>query len=141
MIVVSGCLLGLCCRYDGKEKSDEKVVEYLNDKTFISICPEQMGGLKTPRRPAEVVSDFPLEILTDQGEDVTKQFIHGVDEVMKLLKFYDVQEVILKSKSPTCGTYQRYDGTFSRQLITKPGIMALRLMSENIKVMNETDLA
>lgn len=141
MIVVSSCLLGLSCRYDGKEKADENVLEYLKDKEFIGICPEQMGGLNTPRDPAEIVSENPLCIMTESGCDVTREFVHGTDQVMKLLEFYKVDQVILKSKSPTCGTYERYDGTFSRNLIDKPGIMAKRLMDENIKVMNETDLA
>ena len=141
MIVVSSCLLGLCCRYDGKEKADKPVLDYLKDKDFIAICPEQMGGLNTPREAAEIVSENPLLIMTETGRDVTKEFVHGRDEVMKLLEFYTVEEVILKSKSPTCGRYQRYDGSFTRKLIDKPGIMAKKLMENNIKVINETDLA
>ncbi len=140
MILVSSCLLGLCCRYDGKEKVDEQVMNYLKDKTYIPICPEQMGGLSTPREPAEIVSKHPLSIQTETGINVTSEFLKGVDEVVKLLSLYDVKEAILKSKSPSCGTYQIYDGTFTRTLINGSGVMSKRLQEESIKVINEEDL-
>ncbi|MBI9013917.1 MAG: DUF523 domain-containing protein [Clostridiales bacterium] len=140
MILVSGCLLGLCCRYDGKEKEFEDVLDYLKDKTYIPICPEQMGGLSTPRDPAEIVTNDPLSIQTETGVDVTGQFLKGVDEVVKLLSLYDVKEAILKSRSPSCGTYQIYDGTFNRTLINGSGVMSKRLQEASVKVINEEDL-
>jgi len=140
MILVSSCLLGLCCRYDGKEKVNEHVLDYLKDKTYIPICPEQMGGLPTPREPAEIVLMEPLSIQTEAGDDVTDSFLKGVDEVVKLLSLYDVKEAILKSKSPSCGTYQIYDGTFTRTLIKGSGVMSKRLQETSIKVINEEDL-
>jgi len=139
MILVSSCLLGLCSRYDGEEKADEKVLEYLKDKPFMPICPEQMGGLTTPRPPAEIISLDPLKICTED-DDVTEKFVNGVEEVMKLVKLQKVDKAILKSKSPTCGRYEIYDGTFTRTLIKGAGIMAKRLLDENIEVINENDL-
>jgi uncharacterized protein YbbK (DUF523 family) len=141
MILVSSCLLGLCCRYDGKEKADSKVLDYLKNKSFIPVCPEQMGGLPTPRKPAEIVSLEPLKIVTDDFEDVTSEFKKGVSEVVKLTELYNVSEAILKSKSPSCGRYQIYDGTFSRTLIEGSGILVSTLTHKNIKVINEEDLA
>jgi len=140
MILVSSCLLGLCCRYDGKEKVNEHVLDYLKDKAYIPICPEQMGGLPTPREPAEIVLMDPLSIQTEAGDDVTDSFVKGVDEVVKLLSLYDVKEAILKSKSPSCGTYQIYDGTFNRTLIKGSGVMSKRLQEASVKVINEEDL-
>jgi len=140
MILVSSCLLGLCCRYDGKEKVNKHVLDYLKDKAYIPICPEQMGGLPTPREPAEIVLMDPLSIQTEAGDDVTDSFLKGIDEVVKLLSLYDVKEAILKSKSPSCGTYQIYDGTFTRTLIKGSGMMSKRLQEASIKVINEEDL-
>jgi|LGVE01.1.fsa_nt_gb uncharacterized protein YbbK (DUF523 family) len=141
MILVSSCLLGLCCRYDGKEKVDERVLTYLKGKNYLPICPEQMGGLPTPRKPAEIVSLEPLKITTEDHIDVTEAFEKGVSEVLKLIKLHDVDEAILKSKSPTCGRYNIYDGTFTRTLIKGSGILAGLLISKNIEVINEEDLA
>jgi uncharacterized protein YbbK (DUF523 family) len=140
MILVSSCLLGLCCRYDGKEKEYKKVLEYLKDKTYITVCPEQMGGLPTPRGAAEIVSLEPLKIMTEDGIDVTGAFQKGVDEVLKLIKPLPIEKAILKSLSPSCGTYKIYDGTFSRNLIVGSGIVSKALQEMNIEVINEEDL-
>ena len=140
MILVSSCLLGLCCRYDGKEKVDERVLTYLKGKNYLPICPEQMGGLPTPRKPAEIVSLEPLKITTEDHIDVTEAFEKGVSEVMKLIKLHDIDLAILKSKSPSCGSREVYDGTFSRNLIKGAGILSLSMTKNNIKTINENDL-
>ena len=140
MILVSSCLLGLSCRYDGKAKADESVLEYLKDKVYIPVCPEQMGGLTTPRDPAEIISRSPLSIETADGKDVTDAFVKGVTEVDKLLDLHKVELAILKSKSPSCGRYEIYDGTFTRTPIKETGIFAENLISKNIKVINENDV-
>jgi len=139
MILVSSCLLGLCCRYDGKEKEYEGIHTFLKNKAYIPICPEQMGGLPTPRKPAEIVSLEPLKIMTEEG-DVTAEFVKGVEEVKKLILRHDIELAILKSKSPSCGRYERYDGTFTRTLIKGSGILASMLLDKNIKVINEEDI-
>ncbi len=140
MILVSSCLLGLCCRYDGKEKVDERVLTYLKGKNYLPICPEQMGGLPTPRKPAEIVSLEPLKIMTEDHIDVTEAFEKGVSEVLKLIKLHDIDLAILKSKSPSCGSREVYDGTFSRNLIKGAGILSLSMTKNNIKTINENDL-
>lgn len=140
MILVSSCLLGLCCRYDGKEKAYDKVLEYLKDKTYIPICPEQMGGLATPRGAAEIVSQDPLKIMTEDGLDVTEAFQRGVREVLKLANSLPVEKAILKSLSPSCGSYKIYDGTFTRNLVEGSGIVSKALKELKIDVINEEDL-
>lgn len=140
MIAVSGCLVGLCCRYDGKAVKNEAVMAYLKDKTFITVCPEQMGGLSTPRLPAEIMSLEPLCIKNNEGLDVTKEFSKGVDEVMKLVDLQGVTEAVLKSKSPSCGKYYRYDGTFTRTVVEDSGILAKAMMKRCILVFNEEDI-
>lgn len=141
MILVSACLLGLSCRYDAKEKADRSVLDYLKDKNYLPICPEQMGGLPTPRDPAEIVSLAPLKICTEEGADVTEAFVNGVKEVEKLLDLFQVEGAILKAKSPSCGSRQVYDGNFTRRLIKGQGILASMLRDKKINVMNEEDLA
>lgn len=140
MILVSSCLLGLCCRYDGQEKSYPEVMAFLEGKTYIPICPEQMGGLPTPRKAAEIVSMTPLKIMTEQGEDVTIQFEKGLSEVLKLTQQLPVEMAVLKSLSPSCGTYEIYDGSFTRTLIPGAGILSKALSENSIKVISEKDL-
>ncbi len=137
MILVSSCLIGFKCRYDGNEKSDESVLEYLKGKDFWPICPEQMGGLSTPRNPAEIVSRDPIKIVTDKNIDVTSEFLEGVDQVERLIKTKDVSLAILKAKSPSCGSEKIYDGTFSRKLIDGEGVLSKMFRKNNIKVINE----
>lgn len=140
MILVSSCLLGMTCRYDGKAKEYPQVLAYLKGKPFIIVCPEQMGGLETPRNPAEIHSLNPLKIVNDQGCDVTQNFENGVSDVMKLIEHYDIELAILKSLSPSCGSEQVYDGTFSRRLVVGEGLLAKALRVKNIKVINELSL-
>ena len=137
MIIVSSCLIGLKCRYDGKEKIDDSVVKYLKDKEYLLVCPEQMGGLSTPRYPAEIVSFNPLKIMNDHGTEVTEQFIEGVKQVEKIIENRGVTLAILKAKSPSCGSKQIYDGTFSRKLISGEGVLSKTLKLKGIKVINE----
>ena len=139
MILVSSCLLGLNCRYDQSQKPNDEVIKYLVDKSFLPICPEQMGGLSTPRKPCEILSQSPLKIVSDDGEDCTGAFVLGVNEVLKLIKLLPVEEAILKAKSPSCGSRQIYDGSFSKQLIEGQGILSKALKEINITVYNETN--
>lgn len=137
MILVSSCLIGLKCRYDAKVSSNEEVIKFLENKEYWPICPEQMGGLSTPRYPAEIVSTKPLKIINSKGVDVTPEFVEGVDQIEKIIKGRNIQLAILKAKSPSCGSEYIYDGNFSRILIEGEGILTKRLRSLNIKVINE----
>lgn len=140
MILVSSCLFGLKCRYDGKEMVNQSVMDYLKDKEYILVCPEQMGGLATPRPPAEIISKSPLKIVNNINEDVTIQFETGVKEIEKIIKNKKIDLAILKSKSPSCGSKVIYDGSFSGTLISGKGIFAEALESKNIKVINEEEV-
>lgn len=137
MILVSSCLLGLACRYDGKSKSYSDVEKFLEGKQYLPVCPEQMGGLSTPRKPCEIKSKQPLQIVTEDGEDCTQAFKKGVDEVEKLICHQQIELAILKERSPSCGSEQIYDGTFTRNLISGKGILADYLSQKGIVVKNE----
>ena len=137
MILVSACLIGLKCRYDAKICSNEEVVKFLENKDYWPICPEQMGGLSTPRDPAEILSTKPLKIVNSKGIDVTFKFVEGVDQIEKIIKNKNIKLAILKDKSPSCGCEYIYDGNFSKILIKGEGILTKRLRSLNIKVINE----
>lgn len=132
-ILVSGCLLGLNCKYDGGNNYKEEIDEFLKDYDVIPICPEIMGGLPTPRVSAEKIED---KVITKDGEDVTKQFRKGAEECLFLAKKYDIKKALLKSKSPSCGFGKIYDGTFTHTIIDGNGITAELLNDNGIEIIN-----
>lgn len=134
MILVSGCLMGDKCRYDGKKCKNNQVIDYLKDKAYIKVCPEVMGGLDIPRIPAEIVGD---QVITKLGQDVTSEFNLGAQLTLKIAQENNVQLAILKAKSPSCGYGQIYDGSFSGKLIEKNGITSELLLKNKIKIVNE----
>ena len=138
MILVSACLMGIDCKYNGGNNKIEILNELLKDETLIPVCPEQLGGLKTPRNPSEIIMiDGNQHVVDKKGNDVTLQFIKGAEETLKIAKLYSIKKAILKSKSPSCGSKKVYDGTFSGNLVEGEGITAAFLRSNNIKVFNE----
>jgi uncharacterized protein YbbK (DUF523 family) len=148
MKLISACLLGINCTWDGQDiyKSD-KAIEFLNSETLLPVCPEQLGGLKTPRAPQEIqggtgedVLDRKCKVLNIDGEDVTQEFIAGAEETLKIIKLFHIEEFIGKSRSPSCGCGQIYDGTFSRQLIDGNGVTTALLKRNGIRVMTEEGL-
>ena len=136
-ILVSACLLGANCRYDGGTNRRDQVVELLKDHTLIPVCPEQLGGLCTPRPPVEWIGD---KAMNNQGADCTEQFCRGAEEALKMAQLYDCKLAILKAKSPSCGNHQIYDGTFSGKLVDGAGGTARLLMEHGIRVINETEV-
>ncbi len=134
-ILVSACLLGINCRYDGSGTADDKVMQLLEKHHCIPICPEQMGGLSTPRLPAELQGN---QVKTVCGEDVTQAFINGAEEVAKLATLFKCTYAILKERSPSCGYGQVYDGSFSGQLIEGSGLTAKRLEAMGLTILGET---
>ncbi|MBU4205023.1 DUF523 domain-containing protein [Patescibacteria group bacterium] len=145
-IIISACLLGVSCRYDGRSKPCQKAIDLYKKRDVILVCPEQMGGLSTPRTPSETTGDG-LEILkgkekviTKTGDDVTQNFIKGAEEVLKIIKLFNIKEAVLKQKSPSCGCGKIYDGTFSDKLIKGDGVTAALLKKNGIKVITEEDL-
>jgi len=146
--LISACLLGTKCAWDGQDiyRSD-KVIEFLNSETLIPVCPEQLGGLKTPRAPQEIqggsgedVLDGKCKVLNMNGEDVTQEFITGAEETLKIVKLFHIEQFIGKSRSPSCGCGQIYDGTFSRTLIDGDGVTTALLKRNEIRVVTEEDL-
>jgi len=133
----SACLLGIECRYDGRSKPVQKVLDLAQKETLIPICPEQLGGLSTPREPAEQKGG---KVVTKTGRDVTDNFTQGAEQVLRLARLLAIKEVILKQKSPSCGSGKIYDGTFSGKLIKGDGVTAALLKKNGIKVITEEDL-
>ena len=137
MKLCSACLVGVNCRYDGESKPNRKVVELTEKEFLIPICPEQLGGLPTPREQAERRGE---RVLTRSGTDVTKNFRRGAIEVLKLAKLFDIREAIFTQRSPSCGCGQVYDGTFSGRTVKGEGVTTALLKRNGIKVVSEEDL-
>jgi uncharacterized protein YbbK (DUF523 family) len=137
MKLCSACLLGVNCRYDGRNALNKKVVELLEKETLIPVCPEQLGGLSTPREPAEIVGK---RVITRSGRDVTENFMRGARETLKIAKLFGVKEAVLKQGSPSCGCGRIYDGTFSGRTVKGDGVTTALLKSHGIKVVTEEDL-
>ena len=136
-ILVSACLLGMNCRYDGGNNRNPKVLALMDDNEMIPVCPECLGKLTSPRAPSEIVNG----VVTDsEGRNVDAQFRKGAEEALKIALDNNVDYAILQSRSPSCGVKQIYDGTFSRTLIPGKGIFA-RLLDENgIRTIDLEDL-
>jgi uncharacterized protein YbbK (DUF523 family) len=137
MKLCSACLLGIKCRYDGKSARNRKVIMLLKSETLIPICPEQLGGLPTPREPAEIRGE---RVVTRSGKDVTENFKRGAKEVLKIAKLYGIKEAIMKQRSPSCGCGEIYDGTFSGKTIKGDGVTTTLLKKNGIKVISEKEL-
>ena len=136
-ILISGCLLGLKCRYDAKEKKLPEIEKLIESYNLIPVCPEQLGGLPTPRIPAERVKD---RVITQVGVDVTKEYQIGAEEALKIAKLYNCKKAILKEKSPSCGCGKIYDGTFSKNLIVGNGVTADLLLKNGIEIFGESKI-
>ena len=137
MKLVSACLAGIKCRYDGEARPCQKVIDMVKRGDAIPICPEQLGGLDTPRDPAEQQGP---KVFTKEGRDVTAQFERGALEVLRIAKQINCTDAILKSKSPSCGCGKVFDGTFSGKLIDGDGVTAKLLKQSGIKVITENDI-
>lgn len=147
MKLCSACLLGIRCRYDGNIEPDEKVIELSKKETLIPVCPEQLGGLPTPRIASEIqgmsgenVLDGKCKIINKIGEDVTQHFIKGAEETLKIAQLFNITEAIMHQKSPSCGCGLTFDGTFSKKFIKGDGVTTALLKRNGIKVINEDDV-
>ena len=146
MIIVSACLCGMNTKYNGGNNLDEKVVSLLREGKAMAVCPEQLGGLSTPRPPHEIcygtgaeVLDGKAKILTKEGNDGTEQFLKGAYETLKIAKECGVKVAILKARSPSCGYGKIYDGTFTGSKIDGNGVTVELLRRNGIKVFSEED--
>lgn len=134
---VSACLLGECCRYDGKSKVNIKVQKFLKGKEYVPVCPEVSGGLPTPRTPCEIVKG---RVLDSGGEDRTQEYVGGAKKVLGICKAEGITTALLKQRSPSCGSKFIYDGTFSGAVIKGEGICAKLLRENGIAVISEEDI-
>lgn len=137
MIIVSACLAGVNCNYKGSNKENEKVVKLVKKGEAIIVCPEQFGGLVTPRKPAEIRNG---KVITTDNEDVTEAFEKGANEVLNICKKYNCTKAILRAKSPSCGCGEIFDGSFSDKLIKGDGVTAKLLKKNGIEVISEKDI-
>jgi uncharacterized protein YbbK (DUF523 family) len=137
MIIVSACLAGIKCRYDGKDNANSKVIKLVENGIAIPICPEQLGGLQTPRIPAEISGD---KVLNKKGENVTSQFIKGAKETLRIAELANCHKAILKQSSPSCGYGKIYDGSHTGRIIDGVGLTAQLLSQKGIVILTEEDL-
>lgn len=136
-ILVSACLLGVACRYDGKRKPNEAVIALKEKYNLIPVCPEIMGGLPTPRLPSEIRGET---VIMENGEDVTDKYSKGAEETLRLARLFGCGKAVLKEKSPSCGSGRIYDGTFSKTLTEGNGVTAGMLLANGIRVAGETEI-
>lgn len=136
-ILVSACLLGVECRYNGKGVLEPGMKELMKRHHLVPVCPEIMGGLATPRTPAEQRAG---RVLTRDGKDVTEAYRRGARQVLGLARLYDCRVAVMKERSPSCGRGRIYDGTFSGTLTDGNGVCAELLASEGIAVYGESEL-
>lgn len=136
-VAVSACLLGCNCKYNGGNNFDEKVAEFLEGKQVIPVCPEELAGLGIPRPPIEIVDGI---LRRKDGTSVDAAVRDAVDTILAQLQGQEIACAVLKSRSPTCGVRQVYDGTFSGTLIDGAGVLAQAMMDAGYAVVDAEDL-
>ncbi|MDN5347962.1 MAG: hypothetical protein PWP65_1526 [Clostridia bacterium] len=143
-VLVSACLLGFKCKYNGGHNAVPDLIKMHAEGRAVPVCPEQLGGLPTPRPPAEIQGGEGRDVLSGrarvkdrEGKDVTEAFIRGAMETLKLAQKINARVAILKEKSPSCGSTQIYDGTFTGQLQPGAGVTAALLTGHGLKVYSE----
>ena len=136
-VLVSACLLGQCCAYDGQHRKSEAVLRLAERYELIPICPEREGGLPTPRVPSERISS---RVCSRDGADVTAAYERGALEALSLALSSKVAFAVLKSKSPSCGKGEIYDGSFTRTLIPGNGVLTDLLLQAGLTVIGETEV-
>ena len=136
-ILVSACLLGENCKYNGGSNYNEAVAEYVKDKKVLSICPEMMAGMGCPRTPIEIVDGV---LMDRNGYNVDLAMREAIEKAMKIIRKEGIQCAVLQSRSPTCGVNQIYDGSFSGKLIPGSGIFAWALREAGYQIIDAEDL-
>ncbi len=140
-ILVSACLFGMNCKHNGGNNFSERVHKLKEDHTLIMVCPEQLGGLSTPRPGAEIIrqADGSLRVFTRDNEDVTDAYTRGAEITLNIARVHECKLAIMKENSPSCGVHKIYDGSFSKKLIDGAGIASQLLMDNGIRVISECD--
>lgn len=142
MYLVSACLAGINCRYDGKNSKNEIVSQLVNQGKAIPVCPELLGGLQIPRICCEIITDEKGErkVLSKDGQDLTKEFMQGAEKTLKIAQIVGIKRAVLKAKSPSCGCGVIYDGSFKGQLKKGNGLTTQLLIKNGISVFTENDV-
>lgn len=145
--IVSACFAGINCRYDKRHNRIADIQELVEKGEAVPVCPEVLGGLSTPRNPAEIVGgdgedvlDGKARVIDNQGNDVTEAFVRGAYEALNMAQSVGAKEAILKEKSPSCGSCQIYDGQFRGVKKAGQGVTAALLRRHGIKVVSEETL-
>lgn len=140
MIIVSKCLTGCPCRYDGKSKPDPEIIALVERGEAFAVCPEQLGGLPIPRVPSELtgtgedVLDGRARAVSKEGRDVTGEFVSGARKALEAALSLGARKAILKARSPSCGKGQIYDGSFTGKLTEGSGVTAALFIRNGIEV-------
>lgn len=137
-ILVSACLLGEACKYNGKSNKNEDLIKFLENHQVFPVCPEVMGGLPTPRLPSEIKDG---KVINIKGESVHQEFTMGAELALEIAKAKQVDLAILQPRSPSCGVKQVYDGSFSGQLVGGSGIFAELLAKDGIRSIGPDEIS
>lgn len=147
MVLISACLIGINCNYKGESKPCEKAIKLARMSKAIPFCPEQLGGLCTPRSGARILSGNGLDVLdkkarliTDDSKDVTDEYIKGAEKVLKMAKIFNISAVVLKQGSPSCGNGKTQGGESKRERVLGDGVTTALLKKNGIKIYSEEDL-
>jgi len=140
MYLISSCLAGVRCRYDGSDNGDDEIIEFMKEGDCIIACPEVLGGLDTPRVPCEILNvDGEKHVVNREGKDLTEEFMDGAHRTLEICRAAGVTAAILKFRSPSCGFGRVYDGTFSGELVEGNGLAADLLHKNGIKIYSENN--
>lgn len=146
MYIISSCLCGVNCKYSGGNNLNNKCLDLLKEGKAVLVCPEQLGGLPTPRTPSEIqgtsegILNGKNKIITKEKIDVTKEFLKGAYETLHIAKLSNINKAILKDGSPSCGVNYVYDGNFNGTKIKGKGLTATILAKYGIDVISDIDL-
>ncbi|MFH1621992.1 MAG: DUF523 domain-containing protein [Candidatus Omnitrophota bacterium] len=144
--IVSACLIGKSCFYDGTSRQDAAIKGLVDSGEAIALCPEELGGLKTPRPPSEIFAGSAEDVLKSkafvfnkEGRDITINIIKGSREFLNMANAYEIKKAILKARSPCCGKGKVYDGTFTNRLKSGNGVTTALLLKNGIKVFSDEE--
>ena len=144
LYLVSACLAGANTRFDGTAHLDPEIIRLVQEGRAIPVCPEQLGGLSTPRPPSEITDGDGCDVLagrarviTKEGQDVTEAFLKGAHETLSLARKWQVGGAIFKARSPSCGSNDIYDGNFQGRLRPGQGVTAALLKQAGLPVFCE----
>ena len=139
MYLVSACLAGFNCRYDGRSNENKTVIDLVKQGKAVPVCPEQLAGLHTPRVSCEIQMQN-RRVISKDGRDLTEEFVNGAERTLAIAQALNIKKAILKAKSPSCGCGEIYDGSFSGKLVEGNGLTAELLIKNGIEVCTEMQI-